>query len=324
MKKLISILLLISMLTLCIAACGGDDNTNNGTTTTPLSQQEQYDLALSLLSETKYSEAYKLFQELGDYEDSKDYVAHFHYIPTKLILSDGETTQGMRTTLNEHNLPKEIFYSFGEDEQLLITLGFDQNGKLIKTTKPLDGEQEAVTNYIYNDSGKLIKIDFYNHKDYTEYTYDDGGKLVKKVYINSNPGNHDIYEYFYDDNGRLIKETYKQGPNNDVSGYITYTYDTDNQLIKETYTDTALAFKSTETHYTYDKNGRLVKEEQTGANDRQLTSEYFYNEDGVLCEIKETMPDYTFTEKIEYTLVYIACDLSDETKQFLNDQMFGN
>ena len=229
MKKLVSILLLISMLTLCIAACGGDDNTNNGTTTTPLSQQEQYDLALSLLSEAKYSEAYKLFQELGDYEDSKDYVAHFHYIPTKLILSDGETTQGMRTTLNEHNLPKEIFYSFGEDEQLLLTLGFDQNGKLIKTTKPLDGEQEAVTNYIYNDSGKLIKIDSYNHKDYTEYTYDDGGKLVKKVYINSNPGNHDIYEYFYDDNGRLIKETYKQGPNNDVSGYITYTYDTDSK-----------------------------------------------------------------------------------------------
>lgn len=318
MKKLISILLLVSMLSLCLAACNGNDET-----TEDLQQSDavKYDRAIMLLAEDNYREAYALFSELGNYRDAADYVSHFHFIPSKLVLSDGEMTQEMRTTLNEQNLPKEIFCSFEEDEQLFLTLYFDQNGKLIKTTQPLEGEQEAATNYIYNDNGKLIKIDSYNHKDYTEYTYDDSGKLVKMVYINSNPGKHDIYEYFYNESGLLIKETYRQGPDSKVSVSITYTYDASNKLIKEVHTEAVNTSLSSETQYTYDESERLVKKVQTRANDQQTTSEYFYNEDGVLCEIKETMQDYTFTQKIEYTLVYFECDFPAETKQLLN-QMF--
>ena len=138
-------------------------------------------------------------------------------------------------------------------------------GTLIKTKIRYDDEGTATDTYIYtyNEWGLIAKeeyIDVYNWEgapQVTEYIYDDSGKLLRKEYnAASSDGMFRKETDYYDENGNVVKNEYS-----DIftTRLMTYTYDEKGNLIEETFDIDEM---STKTRYEYDQYGNVTKESQ--------------------------------------------------------------
>ena len=199
MKKILSILLLVSMLTICLISCNS----------------KSYKNAFELIDIGEYHAAYEVFCELGNYKDSQKEVTKFHYLPTKIVVEeeiDGvkENRGTITVSFNEQNLPSQAIASTDDGENAILNFTYDENGNLIKRVNTDPDGDKSIYDYTYDEENNLIKAvytDSDGDKSIYDYTFDENGNLIKKVYT-SYAGKKSVYDYTYDENGNLIKEVY--------------------------------------------------------------------------------------------------------------------
>ena len=309
MKKLLSILLLISLLLTCLTACSGENSKTDGTTTgdnttnNPVNSvsQQKYESALSYLAAGNYTEAFKLFQELGDYSDAADHLSRFYLAPVKKT----ETYFWEEEIISEYTV--DITYTAqGRIDKITTSNGvmvmytYNADGNIIKEVYPEVNEETGedcprVNNYTYDVNGNLIKLEQIesNGAKYSyEFTYDANGNMIKEVDTDYS-GNQSVSELTYDTNGNLIKIVYIGGALYNNQYTTEHTYDAEGRCVKTVHTyvyaDNSVMIYTNEN--IYDEAGRLVKCVSTNPNGEQHTIDYTYDEDDTLIKEVEGYPD---------------------------------
>ena len=191
---------------------------------------------------------------------------------------------------------------------------YNENGDVVKLEKyynlnTMDGTAHAeeiydligYTEYTYNKNGVDEIKEYYQDQLWhtTKHEY-EGENLVKKIVVDSATGATESTETFsYDENGVLISST-----DIDRDGQPLYRYDYfyENNALVKTVRFNIESDTTTETVYTYEK-GHLVSETETSGEYYKRTTEYSYNDRGLLSVKKvgttsdTTLYDYEFTEK---------------------------
>ena len=117
MKKIISAIILLSVLVLSLSSCTRSCLFFLGKAATAIdnklkSDEEAVDLAESYIEAGEYQKAYDILKEHEAVISSgvlKDYLARFYYVPEKMTLKNADgSVVTMTYSYNEKNLPKEI------------------------------------------------------------------------------------------------------------------------------------------------------------------------------------------------------------------------
>jgi YD repeat-containing protein len=157
---------------------------------------------------------------------------------------------------------------------------YGQNAKLLKKETE-DGGDHFTTMYMYNQEGKVAKINIFETRDPDQvvyesrtFTYNSQGKVTSRNVDWNNDGTIDmVISFSYDSLGNLIQtqtfnnhtnitntKSFEYDNNNNLTKVINsnltyiYTYDSENKIISETSDD---GQNETTTNYTYDSNGNL-------------------------------------------------------------------
>ena len=168
------------------------------------------------------------------------------------------------------------------------TISFNENGDVTcispyKDLRYSDVVFPAVLRFIYDDSGKNIKIieevywdDKILYCYETVYTYNDKGQVLHTE------------EYIYDAYGKLISETYTHHTER-----IIYTYDANMNIthVEEYYNDRL----SDTTDRTFNEDGKIVKEVlfqyyRSGEMKLEDTTTYSYDDNGFLQSSESVTP----------------------------------
>lgn len=305
MKRLLCLLLLLSLFTLSLLSCG--------------EQASHYRQAKDLLEQGELAKAYNLLLSLGDYKDVEELLEHFYFVPTEgssTIFSDWGQTP----------LPG-CEYVFTYNEKGLLTQ-YDRAGN---TTVYVYDEQDRLleerltskyhthtTFYSYDERGNRISMVCVRTDEewevwyYEEYTYDEKGNLLTEAHFSKDPNAADLpvelpfrqelaYAYAYDREGRVIR---KERTCEDDKQVMEYRYDNAGRLLEERFTQnegaavvTAYVYDKAgrilrsaspekEVNYTYDGHGNLTRKESLTASVGGYTSlstdtyEYTYDESG--------------------------------------------
>ena len=318
MKKIISLFLCFALLLtagLSLVSC----NDNDGADADP--KEQDYVAALELLANCDYEGAKAMFESLGDYKNSEEYLSKFYYMPTSFEydLIDKKGTNDVSYYSN--NLPKSEI-TIRADAQAVSSFIYDENGNLIKQvmTKNTETEPEVyVYDYTYNSKGQRISA-YYTafdgfHVSYT-FEYDENGRLTKQVYQDDSGADY-RYTMVYDENGNMIRNEGLFNGESQVLNMV-YTLDDNGRVIKEvcTYPN---GYQET-IDYEYDEHGNLVKETYTEGDGGQSVCDYEYDEHGNV--IKETYTDEDGVVqyvKTEYILLYLPTGISHGTEAFLRE-----
>ena len=291
MKKLVALLLLLSLLALSLVSCGGTPPAD--TTTAPDANKVKYDTAVAYISEGKYAEAYALFEELGAYEDSEEYLGRFRYMVAKLSFIEDDYEAAATVTFGANGLPQKITVTYSDTEVMARVISYDDKGRI---TQELDLDPEGYsygTAYVYDANGNVIS------KTHTE-TDTDGDKRTTG------------YTYTYNAEGKLIQETYLSADGS-TRVNLTCTYDQSGHLVQEIQ---YLLGEARETNYTYDANGNLLKKEYN-SKFGLYTSEYTYDANG-----KKLTYKYSEDEALVSSSVYtydVSGNLTLETCTYVGD-----
>ena len=321
MKKISLILLSIALiLAMCLplASCINDKQTT--TQPAPDLNEKDYQSALSLLEDGKYEESKALFEKLGDYKDSAEYLSKFCYLPAMIY--------------------NDIIGKGGSYEYF-----FDENNLISKYVVHRDG-MDAYCEFSYYENGD-IKRQFASINGVTqsfEYTYNANRKRETAVHTIDGVVTY-LHSFEYDENGneivfriddvegntvQLITRTFDELGNCirienafDESEYnytlnIDYIYNDEGTLVREIchYED-----RSQESlDYTRDANGNVVKKVLTYEDGDQDIWEYTYDEHGNM--VKEVLTDYKGTVQYveyEYVLLYLPTGLTPATRLFFEE-----
>lgn len=322
MKRLLCLLLLLSLFTLSLLSCG--------------EQASHYRQAKDLLEQGELAKAYNLLLSLGDYKDVEELLEHFYFVPTE------GTFQSFSTEGEEPLLSYD--HTFAYNEKGLLTQ-YDRAGN---TTVYVYDEQDRLleerstnayythfTSYTYDGHGNVIKMSR-GHSDkveyYEEYTYDEKGNRLTETHFSKDPNAADLpfelpfrqelaYAYAYDEEGRVIR---KERTCEDDKQVIEYRYDNTGLLLEErfaqnegaavvttyVYDEAGRILRSVspkkEVNYTYDGHGNLTRKESrtasVGGYDLSIdTYEYTYDESGNV--IKQVVDLSGFKSRV-YEFVY--------------------
>ena len=274
----------------------------------------KYKKAFKLIDDGEYLAAYELFESLGDYKDSKAQLNRFHYVPTKMTVTQYDDSYVTECYYDDNNFPRLIIetdlddgdvfkgdFTYADDGKLTKIAYTDYDGTVSTVTFTYDKRGNTVSETFYSDNYSYTHLREYNEKNqlikeseiyddgekYTvTYTYDARGNLIREVF-ESSYGSGSTTEYFYDDNNNMIKEI---GPYET----ITYTYDANGNLI-------LLAHSSgTNRVYTYDENGNLIREVQTSSYSDPDVFTYEYNSDGKLIKKTSNYVDKAYVDTYTY------------------------
>ena len=274
MKKIIALLLLVSLLALSLVSCGGGGD------------KAKYDAAVEYISQGKYTEAYALFAELGDYEDAAEYLGRFHYMITAVRFTEDDEVMAMTVELNEKNLPKKIAASYDGEVYGYLTLAYDNKGRITKEIEIDEEGDSCGTTYEYDERGNLIREIYTDYDGDTSgysYTYNTEGKLTQTTYTSYDGSTRVEAIYTYDLRGYLVKIT---EPSSWGDDYVTtFAYDVNGNLLKEEHIS---EYSKYTYEYTYDVNGNEIM--HTYSMDDELLSiqEYTYDAKGNIIESKST------------------------------------
>ena len=299
MKKIIYVFLFVLVLCICLSSCNyakpqveHDDS----------EKEIRYNEAFRLIGEGDYISAYNIFNELGDYKDSKQQSSRFLYIPIKRLISCGDIEIIGEITLNEDNLPVQIVDRYGT-EKLIFNFSYDKVGNLIQKSV-ISQSQKTVYDYTYDEKNKLTKevCTFADgNVNVFYYEHDSRGNLVKEI-AKYYSGSISIKEYKYNFYGMLTQKIEESYYDDFIyKGKYDYTYDTNGNLIKELQTHSD--GKTSGFDYTYDNHGNLLKRIHTTYSGAKYTYECVYDTDGNL--IQEVYTD-SYGNKEIYDAVYDA------------------
>lgn len=232
--------------------------------------------------------AYKLFVELGDFKDAKEYLSHFSC--TSALMQTNQTAvnafgepmspfvaDNTRSTYNSLGQLIELYDGF-----FTIQYTYKENGLLDKEAYKIGGAQNStsfIVQHIYDANGKQTHITRTTSSGDTEtraLTYDNNGRLVSTYeFTSSLIGSFRYVNYQYDQFNRVIKKT------TEIGNY-TYEYTYSGEKIDEC----KIASKNDKYYdvvkYYYDED-RLVKTESTyhsedGTKGRVITTLYTYGD----------------------------------------------
>ena len=325
MKKIILIVVsLILILGLCLplASC---NFTNESKETTPVQTTEatkaqDYSKALSLIEEGKYEEAKALFEKLGDYKDSAEYLSKFYYLPAMIyndIIGKGGSYEYF---FNENNLiSKYVVHRDGMDAY--CEFFYYENGDIKQQAANINGAKQSFE-YTFNANRKretsIHEIDgvvTYLHS----FKYDENGNEIE-FRINDVNGNMvQLITRTFDELGNPIKIEYAFAESEyNYTLNIDYIYNDEGTLVREVchYED-----GSQETlDYTRDANGNVVKKVLTYEDGDQDIWEYTYDEHGNM--VKEVLTNYKGVVQYvqyEYVLLYLPTGLTPATRLFFTE-----
>ena len=337
MKKIFALLLAVS-LCFCLFGCdfiNGVTDTVEGLLNPE--KGDKYDEALDLIGEGKYEDAYAIFEELGDFKDSEEQLAKFHYIPVDAAIKveeGGETAYiNVDITLNDMNLIEKVYMSF-YDEYKSYEWEYDENGNVVKVVESFgDGIDKATytEEFECDENGNVVRcIKTYGSDSIQvrEYEYDSNNNCTKSTTI-WNDGTKSEYNtsYIYDSKGNITEKVETSDYGTDT---YTYIYGTDDRLIKATQTNSldtvvmnysydaqgnvikVVERDSSDTYmyfYEYDNNGNIVKINEDGYDE---WTEYDFDEHSNMTEIRYIHSSGENVGTVTYKLVYIDADISDE------------
>lgn len=235
----------------------------------------EYNSAVTLLEEGKYSDAIAVFENLTDYKDSADLLLEAKYSNGQQLLQERCYSEALSqfadlgTYKDSQNFILETKYRMAMEE---LSAGNDAKAlELLTDIRPYSNSEQCLSKYQftltymedyfpdygiysekYNDNGLLISRTTRSGIMYS-YEYDKYDRLI------SMNGNDGTTEYIYDASGNLVSEE----TNDEL---IEYFYNQDNQLIckrrtKYTY---VLGIKCPEvywiTFFEYANGGDLARE----------------------------------------------------------------
>lgn len=208
--------------------------------------QEEY-----LRGNEGYAYVYQMFQSLGDYKDSMEYLERFTIYTDMLTLIDVNYTDNLGNTSNSELAE----YNYDANGRVSSAWGSDPREKYCVSSSYVYGTMY----FEYDDAGVISQIligyslDSLNAR--CTPSYDANGNMIS-LHIQTNSSEMTA-TYTYDDQNRLIQAT---GPYT-YSGEpqtITYTYDAAGQLIQRTRSWTDWYAYEEVTTYTY-ANGGLTQ-----------------------------------------------------------------
>lgn len=285
MKKIISAIILLSVLVFSLSSCTRSCLFFLGKATTAIdnklkSDEEAVDLAESYIEAGEYQKAYYILKEHEAVISSgvlKDYLARFYYVPEKMTLKNADgSVVTMTYSYNEKNLPKEIVsdssdigtvtYTYDDAGRIIvessdngrkITYSYDTDGNVIEEALEYAGALETVL-YQYEKKNCIemnTPVAKYN------YYYDNKGNVQKTVVFDKVSSTHKTVEYTntYNMNGKINTVSFADGNRSVV---YSYTY-TDSNLtridIVETIALSGTLFekRNTAVVLTYDSNNNL-------------------------------------------------------------------
>ena len=285
-----------------------------------------YNKALDYIESGKYEQAKKLFTELGDYKDSREYADKIYYAYDKeTTLRDGKVVSVTEYTYDENGkilkkknaLTREITeYLYNENGDCVKSITekygqlvcywiweYDECGNNTKKYKVEDGQITCSYEWEYDENGNKTKE--YNSIDggtpfIYEWEYDEYGNMIK-LYEGGKDEGCLWFEWEYDNKGNQIKET-RFTSYGTVSSVIKWSYNDKGQKIKEVYNvsgepDWTIEGKPVWTkEWTYDQNGNMLKEVQTNYDGSVSFQEYTYDSRGnVLTEVfGDTKYEYVY------------------------------
>ena len=319
------------MLCSLLIACTEDDTIDGK------SKDAVYDEAVEHLERGELHEAYTKFKELGDYLDSEDFLASFHYVPksTSLYLDGSDEPLFSSTVLyNANHLPMKATVSDGSRESS-YEYKYNSDGALTEKVARVLGQTYVTT---YNCSGIIRLSETQLFPDGStleaEYTYNNDYLVENIVYTTTNirepeDGSTETPEpdvstytvtFEYDSKGRLIKETSGEG---EYATLAEYTYDGKGNVTKYTYSsaDKKNVYYSIAT--TYDSNDQPTKKVITESGE-QIVYTFTYNSDLTEVNVAGSLSDGSkISGKVEYDLVYINLGVTNaHIKDILQDVTF--
>jgi hypothetical protein len=177
------------------------------------------------------------------------------------------TEKAGNSTFNYVYYDNDLLFSsnqiLGDGNAMRYLTEYKYTGTLIAQTKVTtyknnENVSEIISNYTYNSSNQLIKIDYYVGLIKT-YTYDNKGDLVKTV--DKQAYNTLTIEYTYDADHRKITETQTTVANDDGSTVsilsYAYAYDSRNNVTKLVTTMSGKT-ATVNTTYIYDVDGYMT------------------------------------------------------------------
>lgn len=278
---------------------------------------QNYTKAIELLESGNYEEAKAMFEELGDYKDSQQYLSGFHYVLTNMSYQVSGTSGTAAVTLGENNLPAKVEINSAEVHNI-AEYTYDANGNVIREAITNQNGDQTVWENIYDADGKVIKAtcSFAGSEGfYSDYFYDEDGKLIREEVVWAED-DKSLYEYTYDANGNVIREDYSNALGD--HGLVAYTYDSEGNLILEerTNSDGSKAV----IQYTNDADGNLIKKESEDPIIGASVDEYIYDANGNIIKRVRMNADGTQDAlEAQYTLVYIPFELSEDMRDLLNN-----
>jgi hypothetical protein len=194
MRKLLSLILCAALIFAIYVALTSSDVkewiSNSIQDLTP--EGQAYNKALELIENGKYEEAKIVFEQLGDYRDSEDYLSKFYYMPISFEYDLVGKKGTNPVTYNSMNLPSAETTK-REDVDAVASFEYDENGNIIK---------QIMTNYTAET------VDFF------DYIYDSGD--VSDGHGGILNGKQDAMTYFGDDE-EMYHQPFSQGEDRLVS-----------------------------------------------------------------------------------------------------------
>ena len=315
MKKIISLILCIALffvyafaITSCKKADGDDAEQND----------QDYTNALALIEAGDYTAAKALFEKLGDYKDSEEYLARFYYMPTSITYDLIDKKGTNEITYNLKNLPASELIS-REDTVGAFEFFYDDNGNIIEQRATNNGVVSSYV-YTYDNDGKRIAATYRGADGSTAshtLEYDEHGNTVKQTYIGVD-GSEYVSVMTYDENGNITsQESFYDGEIADTI-YISNILDDKGRVIREDCIFSGGAYQSIE--HTYDERGNHIAQVYTDNHGNNISNTYTYDANCNMVREVCTFSDGTVQYvEFDYILVYIPCGITAGTELFFTE-----
>ena len=277
-------------------------------------------------SEVFYNERNLPVKHVITYDDGDQAVFDLEYDEKNNLIRKAYSYSGKLVYEYEYiydesnNLVRKSYSLHGSD--YVYEYDYDENGNLIyDSTFEEWRDTKIIKRYTYDDNGKMVKYQYsttYSFHNDTTYVYDSEGRLIEATETNADgkytTGTH---TFTYDADGRLIKKVFTCG---DQTEMREYTYDASGNLSTEVYTviyGNGSVYSLTD-EYQYDEKNNLTRHVYTDRAGGRFVYEYAYDEYGNRVKRVFTGPDgMVQTVTVEYNMVYIPFELSDEISEML-------
>ncbi len=319
MKKLLLGLLALSLI-ISASACGNDSQ--DGSSAPVVSQssvaEDECAEALSLISQAKYEEAYKLLLSVKDSQKAQELLDNFSIKPSNLKITKAngaieaveliynsfgmqmkKTVNGTVEILNTYDLNGSILNSQQVINGETINSEYTyENGKLVKTTEKKGDELYCTITYTYSGENVSAETHTLANGDVTktEYTYDADGREISETTTLPN-GKTESIKYEYASNGAVSKETFVNADGSEMT--VAYTYNGNGDVEIEVYT-TAETVETRKYTYFGSDLAKMVCTVAKGEEETETqVAEYSYDANGNLVKEVSTTDKGVLT--VEYT-----------------------